>query len=169
MHCLFCKNTDTDVIETRLSESGSVIRRRRNCPNCKKRFTTHERIEEFPVLVIKRDRKRERFDREKLRNGILKAVGKTTVSALQIEQILSEVELAITQSEQNEITSQFIGEIVANRLKLMDKLAYIRFASVFRRFVDIEEFTKELQQISLHDAQADPAVPPLIPENSINN
>ena len=169
MYCLFCKNTDTEVIETRLSENGSVIRRRRNCSNCKKRFTTHERIEEFPVLVIKRDQKRERFDREKLRKGILKAVGKTTVSALQIEQILGEVENAITQSEQNEITSLFIGEVVANRLKLLDKVAYIRFASVFRRFVDIEEFTKELNQISLTDAQANPAAQPLIPENSINN
>lgn len=169
MYCLFCKNSDTEVIETRLSENGAVIRRRRMCPNCKKRFTTHERIEEFPVLVIKRDQKRERFDREKLRRGIVKAVGKTTVSALQIEQILAEVESVITQAEQNEISSQFIGEIVANRLKLLDKVAYIRFASVFRRFVDIEEFTRELQQIALHDTQKAPAAPSQIPENIINN
>ncbi len=169
MHCLFCKNADTEVIETRLSENSTVIRRRRVCPKCKKRFTTHERIEELPILVIKRDLRRERFDREKLRRGILKAVGKTTISALQIEQILSEVEAEITQSEQNEITSLFIGELVAKRLKKFDKVAYIRFASVFKRFVDIEEFTKELQQITLHEAQIVPAVQSSIPENIINN
>ncbi|MEO6509099.1 MAG: transcriptional regulator NrdR [Patescibacteria group bacterium] len=169
MHCLFCKHTDTEVIETRLSENGGVIRRRRVCPHCKKRFTTHERIEEFPVLVIKRDQKRERFDREKLRRGILKAVGKTTISAPQIEQILAEVETEITQSGQNEVSSLHIGELVANRLKVYDKVAYIRFASVFRRFVDIEEFTKELQQFALHEAQTVPAAPSIIPENSINN
>lgn len=165
MYCLFCRNTDTEVIETRLAESGAVIRRRRVCRQCKKRFTTHERIEEFPVLVIKRDQKRERFDREKLRRGILKAVGKTTISAQQIEQILIEVESEITQSERNEVSSQFIGELVAERLKVFDKVAYIRFASVFRRFVDIEEFEKELRQFS----QAVPASPTLIPETIINN
>jgi transcriptional repressor NrdR len=169
MYCLFCKNTDTEVIETRIAENGAAIRRRRMCANCKKRFTTHERIEEFPVLVIKRDQKRERFDREKLRRGILKAVGKTTISAPQIEQILTEVECEITQSEKNEVTSLFIGELVANRLKLFDKVAYIRFASVFRRFVDIEEFNKELEQFALHEAEAVPSSPSPIPETIINN
>ncbi len=168
MYCLFCKNADTEVIETRLSENGTAIRRRRICQTCKKRFTTHERIEELPILVIKRDLKRERFDREKLRRGILKAVGKTTISAQQIEQIITEVESEITQAEQNEISSQNIGELVAKRLKLFDKVAYIRFASVFRRFVDIEEFNKELEQIALHDAQTIPAVQS-IPETIINN
>jgi transcriptional repressor NrdR len=171
MYCLFCKNTDTEVIETRLSENGTVIRRRRECPKCKKRFTTHERIEELPILVIKRDLRRERFDREKLRHGMLKAVGKTTISAAQVEVILSEVETEITQAEKNEISSQQIGELVAKRLKALDKVAYIRFASVFRRFVDIEEFTKELNQITTHDAQTQglPAAESPIPETIINN
>jgi transcriptional repressor NrdR len=147
MYCLFCKHTDTEVIETRLSEDGSTIRRRRECPKCKNRFTTYERVEELPILVIKRDARRERFNRDKLRNGIIKAVGKTTVSAEQLEQIISEIESEITQQENTEIESQAIGKMVAKRLKKIDKIAYIRFASVFRRFVDLEEFEKELKKL----------------------
>jgi transcriptional repressor NrdR len=169
MYCLFCKYLDTEVIETRLSENGSVIRRRRECPKCKKRFTTHERIEELPILVIKRDMRRERFDREKLRHGIFKAVGKTTITAEQVEQIIAEVESEITTGVQNEIPSQVIGELVASRLKIMDKVAYIRFASVFRRFVDIEEFTRELKQITMNEAQGLPAADSQIPETIIKN
>jgi transcriptional repressor NrdR len=147
MFCLFCKRNDTEVIETRLSEDGSTVRRRRQCPKCSKRFTTYERVETSPILVIKRDSRRERFDREKLKNGIFKAVGKTTVSANQVEQIISEIEAEITGAENSEIESQTIGNLVARRLKKLDKVAYIRFASVFRRFVELEEFEKELKKL----------------------
>ncbi len=152
MHCLFCKNTDTEVIETRILEEGRSVRRRRTCLSCKKRFTTYERIEELPILVIKRDGRRERFDREKLRHGILKAVGKTTISAQQVSDMVNEVEAQLTQGDKAEVESLMIGTIVAERLKTLDKIAYIRFASVFRRFVELEEFEKELQTI-LRDTQ----------------
>lgn len=147
MHCLFCKNTDTEVIETRVLEEGRTVRRRRTCLTCKKRFTTYERIEELPILVIKRDGRRERFDREKLRRGIMKAVGKTTISAQQLSDIVNEVEAHLTQGDKAEVESLNIGTIVAERLKTLDKIAYIRFASVFRRFVELEEFEQELKTI----------------------
>lgn len=148
MKCLFCQYPNTEVIETRVSDNKSTIRRRRSCPQCKKRFTTYERVEELPVLVIKRDKKRERFDRKKLRDGIFKAVGKTTVTADQVEEIVAFVEQEITNAGKTEIESQQIGDLVASKLKEIDKVAYIRFASVFRRFVDVEEFEKELKKIS---------------------
>ncbi len=148
MKCLFCQFSSTEVIETRVSDNKTTIRRRRSCPECKRRFTTYERVEELPILVIKRDEKRERFDRKKLREGIFKAVGKTTVTADQVEEIVSFVEQEITSNSKTEITSQNIGDLVASKLKDMDKVAYIRFASVFRRFVDVEEFEKELKKLT---------------------
>ncbi|MBI2051932.1 transcriptional repressor NrdR [Candidatus Roizmanbacteria bacterium] len=147
MICLFCKNQDTEVIETRVSENGTVVRRRRQCVKCEKRFTTYERVEELPLLVVKRDGRRERFDREKLRRGILRATGKTTVTAEQIENIISHVEGELKQGEETEIESKTIGNLVARQLKKIDKVAYIRFASVFRRFVDVEEFEKEVKKL----------------------
>jgi len=148
MFCLFCKHTDTEVIETRLSEDGSTIRRRRQCPKCQKRFTTYEKIEELPILVIKRDGRRERFDRDKLRKGILKASEKTLISADQVEKIISEVESELKQEDSTELESHKIGTMVAKKLKSLDKIAYIRFASVFRRFVDVEDFEKEIKKLS---------------------
>lgn len=147
MFCLFCKNSDSEVIETRVSEDGSTVRRRRACPNCAKRFTTYERVEELPVFVTKKDGKRERYERIKLRKGIINAVGKTTVTADQIESIVNEIGFEVTQSGKTEVSSQEIGDLVAKRLKILDKVAYIRFASVFRRFVDVEEFEKELKKL----------------------
>ncbi|QQG44363.1 MAG: transcriptional regulator NrdR [Candidatus Roizmanbacteria bacterium] len=147
MYCIFCGHTSTDVIETRLSEDGSAIRRRRNCPKCQRRFTTYERIEELPILVIKRDNTRERFEREKLRRGLLKAAEKTTVSADHIEKISSEIESELKQQSSTEVESNLIGNLVAKKLKKLDKVAYIRFASVFKRFVDVEEFEKELKKL----------------------
>lgn len=147
MKCLFCQHANTEVIETRVSDNKSTIRRRRSCPNCKRRFTTYERVEELPILVIKRDNKRERFDRKKLRQGIFKAVGKTTVTGDQVEDIVNNVEQEITTAGRSEISSQDIGDLVAKQLKAIDKVAYIRFASVFRRFVDVEEFEKELKKL----------------------
>ncbi len=147
MICLFCKNRDTEVIETRISENGTVVRRRRHCPKCAKRFTTYERVEDLPILVIKRDGKRERFDREKLRRGIIRATGKTTVTAEQIENIITQVESEIKQGDETEVESTAVGNLVAKHLKKIDKVAYIRFASVFRRFVDVEEFEKEVKKL----------------------
>ena len=147
MFCLFCKHTDTEVIETRLSEDGTTIRRRRHCPKCQRRFTTYERVEELPILVIKRDGRRERFDREKLRGGLIKACEKTVVSADQIEKIISLVEEELKQQEATEIESKLIGKFAAKELKKIDKIAYIRFASVFRRFVDVEDFEKEIKKL----------------------
>lgn len=148
MKCLFCANQDTEVIETRVTEQQDVVRRRRLCPKCKKRFTTYERVEELPILVVKRDGRRERFDTEKLQKGIVKATGKTTVTAPQIEEIIRQVESEIKQSDATEVESQTIGNLVAKQLKKLDKVAYIRFASVFRRFVDVEEFEKELKKLT---------------------
>ncbi len=147
MFCIFCQNTDTEVIETRLSDDGKSVRRRRRCPKCDKRFTTYERIEELPILVIKRDGRRERFDREKLRKGVIKACEKTKVTLDEIEKIMTAIEGELKQQETTEIESRFIGDLVARHLKKIDKVAYIRFASVFRRFVDLEDFEKELKKL----------------------
>ncbi|MFH1827175.1 MAG: transcriptional regulator NrdR [bacterium] len=148
MLCIFCNNSDTEVIETRESENGRVIRRRRQCLKCKKRFTTYERVEDLPILVIKRDGRRERFDPDKLRGGIIKSTEKTTVTAEQIEKIITDIEGEVKQKDKTEIESNEIGSLVAKHLKKMDKVAYIRFASVFRRFVDLEEFEKELKKLT---------------------
>lgn len=147
MHCIFCKNPDTDVIETRVADDGFTVRRRRECGKCVKRFTTYERNEEIPLIVIKRDGRRERFDREKLLRGIVKSTEKTTLTLKQIEAIVSAVEDDLKQEETTEIESKKIGTLVAKRLKTLDKIAYIRFASVFRRFVDVEDFEKELKKL----------------------
>lgn len=147
MHCIFCDNDDTDVIETRVADDGLTVRRRRECSKCVKRFTTYEKVEELPLIVIKRDGRRERFDREKLIRGIMKSTEKTTVSFEQIEKIVAEVANDLKQEETTEIESKTIGNLVAKRLKNLDKIAYIRFASVFRRFVDVEDFEKELKKL----------------------
>jgi len=147
MRCAFCQNKETEVIETRISDDGTVIRRRRRCLSCDKRFTTYERMEELPILVIKRNGKRERFSREKLREGIIKACEKTDVSAEQIEKIIHKLENELKQKEKNEVESKTIGNLVAKNLKKINKVAYIRFAAVFKRFVDVEDFENELKKL----------------------
>lgn len=147
MFCIFCQNKDSEVIETRVADEGTTIRRRRQCPKCKKRFTTYERVEELPILVIKRDGRRERFDKDKLRRGVLKACEKTKVAASDIEKIIADIEGELKQQEATEVESKMIGNLVARHLKKIDKIAYIRFASVFRRFVDLEDFEKELKKL----------------------
>lgn len=147
MKCLFCLNPDTDVVETRISDDGATVRRRRECGQCLKRFTTYERVEQLPILVIKRDGRRERFDRDKLKRGLLKSCEKTTLILDQVEKIVSEIESELKQEESTEIESKKIGNLVAKKLKKLDKVAYIRFASVFRRFVDLEDFEKELKKL----------------------
>lgn len=147
MFCIFCKHTDTEVIETRLSEDGATVRRRRSCPKCEKRFTTYERLEELPVLVVKRDGRRERFDRDKLRRGLFKACEKTALTAQQIEETVLSVEQELKNLGVSEIESNQIGKWVAKKLKVLDKIAYIRFASVFKRFVDIDDVEKEVKKL----------------------
>ena len=147
MFCIFCQNHNTEVIETRVSEDGITVRRRRSCEKCDKRFTTYERVEELPIMVIKRDKTRERFDREKLRSGIIKSCEKTTVTAEKIDKIINEVEKELKEKDTTEIESKVIGNLAAKRLKKIDKVAYIRFSSVFRRFVDLDDFEDELKKI----------------------
>ena len=148
MFCIFCQNHNTEVIETRVSEDGITVRRRRSCPKCDKRFTTYERVEELPIMVIKRDKTRERFDREKLRSGIIKSCEKTIVTAEKIDRIINEVEGELKEKDTTEIESKIIGSLAAKRLKKIDKVAYIRFSSVFKRFVDLDDFEEELKKIN---------------------
>lgn len=147
MFCIFCKNEGSEVIETRLSEDGTTVRRRRNCPKCQKRFTTYERVEELPILVIKRDGRRERFNREKLARGLYQACEKTSVTGDQIQRMIAEIEGEAKEGNTTEIESRQIGKSVAKKLKDLDKIAYIRFASVFKRFVDIDDVQKEVRRL----------------------
>lgn len=147
MKCPYCTNDDTEVLETRDSEDLTVTRRRRNCPKCEKRFTTYERVEYVPLTVVKKDERREQFDREKLRRGIWRASGKTRIKEDDVNRIVDEVERELISGDSTEIGSKKIGELVAKRLKKLDKIAYIRFASVFRSFVDIEDFEKEIKKL----------------------
>jgi len=146
--CPFCTHNESKVLETRVSDDLETVRRRRECFGCGKRFTTYERVEHSPLTVIKRDGRRETFDREKLMRGLFRACERTTVSSEQIRTIVDAVERELRRSDTTEVPSNLIGNLVAEDLKKIDKVAYIRFASVFRRFVDLEEFEKELKKIS---------------------
>ena len=147
MKCPYCSNKQTEVIETRDNEELETIRRRRSCATCGKRFTTYERIENVNLYVIKKDSTREQFDRDKLKKGVLTSTQKTRVSIDEVEKIVSEVEKELLNAETVEIKSQVIGNMIANRLKKIDKVAYIRFSSVFKRFVDVEDFEKEVKKL----------------------
>lgn len=147
MQCPYCKSQESEVVETRVSEDGTNIRRRRNCLSCGKRYTTYERIENITLIVKKKDGRREQFDREKLRQGIMRACEKTTVSLESINNIVDEIERELISGESVEIEAKKIGQMVAQRLKKLDKIAYIRFSSVFKRFVDLEDFEKELKRL----------------------
>ena len=147
MKCPYCGSRETEVVETRDSEDLETIRRRRECISCKKRFTTYERIENINLIVIKKDGKREQFDRDKLKRGIIRSCEKTKVSLDEIEKIVTEIERELRGSDSVEIESKRIGQLVATRLKTLDKVAYIRFSSVFRRFVDVEDFEKEVKRL----------------------
>ena len=147
MKCPYCGSTETEVVETRDSEDLETIRRRRACLKCEKRFTTYERVENVNLIVIKKDGKREQFDRDKLKGGILKACEKTKVSLDKIEKIVTEVERELRSGESVEVESKKIGQMVAGKLKKIDKVAYIRFSSVFKRFVDVEDFEKEVRKL----------------------
>lgn len=147
MHCPYCGSTETEVVETRVGEDGANIRRRRTCSGCQKRFTTYERIENVPLIVKKKDGKREQFDRDKLQRGMITATQKTIVSLQNITQIVDEIERELRSGDSVEIDSKKIGQMVAGKLKKIDKVAYIRFSSVFKQFVDLEDFQKELQKL----------------------
>ena len=147
MKCPFCNHTETEVVETRDSDDLGTTRRRRECSKCGKRFTTYERIETVPIIVIKKDGRKEQFDRDKLKHGIIKSCEKTVVGIEEIEKIVDEIERELRGFDSVEVESKKIGQMVATRLKKIDKIAYIRFASVFRRFVDVEDFERELNQL----------------------
>ena len=147
MHCPYCSGKDSEVVETRVGEDGDNIRRRRTCIACKKRFTTYERVENVSLIVKKKDGRREQFSRDKLRIGIIRACEKTSVSLLAINEIVGDIERELRGGDTIEIDSSIIGKTVADRLKKLDKLAYIRFASVFKRFVDLEDFEKEIKKL----------------------
>lgn len=147
MHCPYCGSRESEVVETRDSEDLDTIRRRRSCLSCQKRFTTYERVETVNLFVIKRDGRREQFSREKLKSGLLKSSEKTTVSVEAIDKIVTEIIRELRGGETVEVSSEKIGQLVADHLKKIDKIAYIRFSSVFRRFVDIEDFEKEVKKL----------------------
>lgn len=144
MKCPECSNFEDKVVETRESKEGNYIRRRRECLKCAKRFTTYEKIEDIPLLVIKKDGRREEFDIDKVRKGLYRAVEKRPVSAKQIEQIAFQLEELVNNSEK-EFPTRRIGEYIMEKLKTLDKVAYVRFASVYLDFKSLEEFMTELQ------------------------
>src|SRR5258708_263250 len=137
MHCPYCGSKESEVVETRESADLDTIRRRRSCIACSKRFTTYERVENVALIVIKRDRRREQFSRDKLKTGLLKACEKTIIPTEVIEKVVIDITRELRGLDGLEIESKLIGEMVARKLKQLDKVAYIRFASVFKRFVDV--------------------------------
>ena len=145
MRCPFCKRDDSKVLDSRESAEGTVTRRRRECLGCRKRFTTYERVEELMPLVVKKDGRREPYDREKLISGLQKAVEKRPVSMDQLEALVAEVEARVLERGEKEVPSSLLGEEVMRRLRTLDQVAYVRFASVYRSFRDIEEFMDELK------------------------
>ena len=147
MKCPHCGYEESKVVDSRHSEDGLSIRRRRECLKCQKRFTTYETVEVLPIIVVKRDNSREPFDRTKILNGMLRACEKRPVSTQDLENIVKEIEGLVQNSLEREVTSQFIGEQVMERLKPLDEVAYVRFASVYRQFKDIHSFMQELNKI----------------------
>ena len=145
MKCPFCNHENTRVIDSRPAEDNNSIRRRRVCDECGKRFTTYEKVETIPLIIIKKDNNRETYDRSKIESGVLRACHKRPVSATQITQLVDEVENEISTLEDKEIPSRVIGEIVMKKLKDLDAVAYVRFASVYREFKDVDSFMDELK------------------------
>ena len=144
MKCPFCGHENTRVIDSRPAEDNNSIRRRRVCDECDKRFTTYEKIETIPLIIIKKDNNREAYDRSKIEAGVLRACHKRPISANQINQLVDQVETEVFNMEEKEIPSQVIGEIVMGKLKDLEAVAYVRFASVYREFKDVHTFVEEL-------------------------
>lgn len=147
MHCIKCGCEESKVVDSRSIEEGNAIRRRRECLNCKNRFTTYEKIEYTPIVVIKKNGERQTFNRDKIINGMLRACEKRPVSAKQIEQATEEIEMELNNSMEKEIETSKIGELVIQKLRKIDEIAYVRFASVYRQFKDINEFKEELNKL----------------------
>lgn len=151
MRCPFCENIDTRVIDSRPTEEGHAIRRRRECDNCNKRFTTYEKIEEIMFMVIKKDGSREAFDRNKVMNGIIKACEKRPVCIASIEKIVDDIERGLNNMMEKEVDSNLIGEVIMEHLKELDEVAYVRFASVYRQFKDVNTFIAEIEKLLGND------------------
>ncbi len=147
MKCPFCGDENTKVIDSRPADDNSSIRRRRVCDSCGKRFTTYEKIETIPLIVIKKDNNREQYDRSKIEAGVLRACHKRPISAKQINELIDSVETELFNIEDRELPSSVIGEIVMDRLKDLDTVAYVRFASVYREFKDVNTFMEEIKKI----------------------
>lgn len=147
MKCPYCGHPDTRVIDSRPAEDGTSIRRRRSCDECEKRFTTYEKVETIPLIIIKKDNTREQYNRGKIESGILSACYKRSVSASTISKVVNDIESKIFSLEEKEIPSSRIGEIVMEALKDVDEVAYVRFASVYREFKDVNTFMQELKKI----------------------
>jgi transcriptional repressor NrdR len=160
MRCPFCQDPENKVIDSRESHEGSVVRRRRECLACKRRFTTYERVEELYPLIVKKDGRRETFDREKVLSGLMKACEKRPVSADQLEETVVAIERLLQGVGEKEVPSSVIGEEVMRRLQTLDEVAYVRFASVYRSFRDISEFMDELKEL-LSDRAKERKVPRL--------
>ena len=147
MKCPYCSFEESKVIDSRPTDEGERIRRRRECLSCQKRFTTHEIIESLPIIVIKKDKSREVFNRDKLLNGLLRACEKRPVSLEKLENMIDDIEVVLQNSLDREVSSDKIGELVMDKLKDVDEVAYVRFASVYRQFKDVRTFMKELQKL----------------------
>jgi transcriptional repressor NrdR len=147
MKCPFCGHLQDKVVDSRESKEGEAIRRRRQCIGCHRRFTSYERIDEIPYMVVKKDGRRERFDRQKVLAGILKACEKRPVSMLHLESIADKAEMMVQDSSEREVSTRALGETIMNELKSLDKVAYVRFASVYLDFKDVQEFMSELKDL----------------------
>ena len=147
MKCPYCSNPDTRVVDSRPAEDGTSIRRRRSCDSCGKRFTTYEKVETIPLIIIKKDNAREQYSRMKVENGVIRACYKRPVPAEEIERMIDRIETEVFSLEEKEIPSHVIGEMVMGGLKDLDEVAYVRFASVYREFKDVNTFMDELKKI----------------------
>ncbi|MDO8436463.1 MAG: transcriptional regulator NrdR [bacterium] len=146
MRCPYCGSNKDNVIDSRISKNGASVRRRRECARCKRRFTTYEYVERTPLMVIKKDGRREGFDRQKLLNGLMKACEKRPVSVDRIERLVDEIERILEKKNSREVQSKDMGELVMKSLHKLDEIAYVRFASVYRQFRDVGQFVKELKK-----------------------
>jgi len=153
MRCPFCNFFDSKVLDSRPADEGRTIRRRRECLKCQKRFTTYEKVEARPLIVVKKDGRREAFDAGKLLNGMMKACEKRPVSYEKLEQIAEDIERELSNTLDREVDSELIGEAVMRRLKDLDQVAYVRFASVYRQFTDINTFIEEIQLLKKNEKQ----------------
>ena len=147
MKCPYCSNPDTRVVDSRPAEDGTSIRRRRSCDSCGKRFTTYEKVETIPLIIIKKDNTREQYSRMNIENGVIRACYKRPVPAEEIERMIDRIETEVFSLEEKEIPSHVIGEMVMDGLKDLDEVAYVRFASVYREFKDVNTFMDELKKI----------------------